>query len=132
MHAGQPQHCLHCGHAVNHHHTVTGHVYVSDQYFVGKDSSVAGHVIAQVVSSWLPTAAPWDQAQVRLCRFCSGQNSTEADFFQVLWFPLPFIPLTASRPLTPNAGTIGQVVADMPSGLSLAPPQEEEEEEIAL
>jgi hypothetical protein len=42
----------------------------------------------------------------------------------VLRFPLPiFIPPTAPHSSS-GAGTIGQTVADVPSGLSLTPPQE--------
>jgi hypothetical protein len=42
-------------------------------------------------------------------------------------FPVPIlIPLTAPHSSS-GAGTIGQLVADVPSGLSLTPPQETEQ-----
>jgi hypothetical protein len=54
---------------------------------------------------------------------CGGQSGTRAGVLRVLRFPLPIlIPLTA--PHSSGAGTIGQLVADVPSGLSLTPPQE--------
>jgi hypothetical protein len=54
-----------------------------------------GRAIAEAVSRWLPTAA----ARVR--------------------FPLPFIPPNSPSSQPPGAGTIGQSVADVPSGPSL-------------
>jgi hypothetical protein len=47
-------------------------------------------------------------------------------FFQVFRFLLPIlIPPTAPHSsLSSGAGTIGQLVADVPSGLSLTPPKE--------
>jgi hypothetical protein len=50
-----------------------------------------------------------------------------AGFLQVLRLPLPIlIPPTGphSHHLSPGAGTIGQLMAEVPSGLSLTPPQE--------
>jgi hypothetical protein len=61
------------------------------------------------------------------CGICGGQSGTGAGFLRVLRFPLPIpIPLTAphSSSSSFDAGTIGQLVADVPSGLSLTPPQE--------
>jgi hypothetical protein len=52
--------------------------------------------------------------------------STGAGFLRVLQFPLPIlIPLTAphTHHLSSRACTIGQLVANVPSGLSLTPPQ---------
>jgi hypothetical protein len=49
-----------------------------------------GHVIAQAVSRWLPTAV----ARVRIraaCGVSGGQSSTGAGFLQVFRFPLPII-----------------------------------------
>jgi hypothetical protein len=51
---------------------------------------------------------------------CNG-----ADFLPVLRFPLPvLIPPTAPHSSISGAGTIGQLVADISSGLSLTPPQD--------
>jgi hypothetical protein len=86
------------------------------------------HAIAQAVSRRLPTAAARVRTQVRLCEICGGQSGTWAGFLRVLLFPLPIlIPQTASHThhhLASGAGTIGQTMADVPSGLSLTPPQE--------
>jgi hypothetical protein len=66
------------------------------------------------------------RSQVRSCEICGGQSGAEAGFLRVLKFPLPaLIPPTAHmHHLSSGAGTIGQLVADLPSGLSLTPPQE--------
>jgi hypothetical protein len=84
-----------------------------------------GRAIAQAVSSRLPTAAQI-RAQVRSCGICGGQSGTETGFLRTLQFPLPIlIPLTAPHSSSSSgARAIGQLVADVPSGLSLTPPQE--------
>jgi hypothetical protein len=66
-------------------------------------------------------------AQVMSRGICGGQSGTGAGFLRVLRFPLPIlIPLTAlhSSSSSSAAGTIGQLVTDVRSGLSLTPPQE--------
>jgi hypothetical protein len=76
--------------------------------------------IAQVVSRRFPTAAARVRAWVRSCGICGGQSGTGAGFLRVLRFPLPIlIPPVAH--LSSWAGTIGQTVAAVPSGLSLTP-----------
>jgi hypothetical protein len=92
-------------------------------------ASDAGRAIAQAVSRRFPTAAARLRAQVKSCGICGGQSGTGAGFLRVLWFPLPIlIPLTAPQlhihHLSFGAGTIGQTVAAVPSGLSLTAPQE--------
>jgi hypothetical protein len=65
--------------------------------------------------------------QVRSCGICDRQSGTGAGFLRVIRFPLPIlIPPTAlhSYHLSSVAGTIGQIVTDVPSGLSRTPPQE--------
>jgi hypothetical protein len=75
-----------------------------------------GCTVAQAVSRWLPTAAARVRARVRL----SGQSGAGAGFLRVLWFPLPiFIPPNSPSSQSPGAGTIGQLMADVPSGPSL-------------
>jgi hypothetical protein len=65
------------------------------------------------------------RAQSRSCGTCGGQNDNGAGFLRVLRFPLPIlIPPIAPHSSSSGAGTIGQLVADVPSGLSLTPPQE--------
>jgi hypothetical protein len=55
----------------------------------------------------LPTSAARVRSQVTSCGICGGQSGIWAGFLQVL-----------------RTGTIGQLVADVPSGLSLIPPKE--------
>jgi hypothetical protein len=73
--------------------------------------------ITQAVSRRFPTAV----ARVWSCEICRGQSGTEAGFLRVLRFPLPIL---IHYHLSYGAGTIGQIVADVPSGLSITPPQE--------
>jgi hypothetical protein len=87
----------------------------------------AGRAIAQAAIRLLPTAAVLVRAQVRLYALCGGQSSTGASFLGVVRFPPPIlIPrlLHTHHHLSSGTGTIGQLVADVPSGLSLTPPQE--------
>jgi hypothetical protein len=80
-----------------------------------------GRAIAQAVSHGLPTAEARVRAEVMSC----GQSDIRANFLRVLQFPLPILILpNASHSLSYGAGTLGQIVADVPSGLSLTPPQE--------
>jgi hypothetical protein len=83
-----------------------------------------GCAIAQAISCWLPTTADQVSAQVRSCGICGGQSGNGAGFLRVLWFPLPITPPNAPHSSSSGAGTVGQMVADMPGGISLTPPQE--------
>jgi hypothetical protein len=87
---------------------------------------VIGRAIAQAVNRQLSTAAVRVRAQVNLCGICGGQSGTGAGFFRVLRFPLPILipPATPHSSSSSGTATIGQLVADVPSGLSLTPPQE--------
>jgi hypothetical protein len=81
------------------------------------------------VSRWLHIAAAQVQARVRSRGICGGQNNAGTDFFsRVLRFLLPLIPPIAPNSssiyLSSRAGKIGQIVANVPSGLHLTPPQE--------
>jgi hypothetical protein len=69
--------------------------------------------------SWIPTAAARVQSRVWWSEICGGQSGVGAGFLRVLWFPLPFIPPNSPSSESPRAGTIGQWVADVPSGPSL-------------
>jgi hypothetical protein len=57
------------------------------------------------------------------CGICGRQSGTGAGFPRVLRFPLPIRIPTAPHSSTSGAGTIGQLVTEVPSGLSLTPPQ---------
>jgi hypothetical protein len=84
----------------------------------------SGRAVAQAVSRWLPTAAARVRARVWSCGICGGQSGAGAGFLRVLRFPLPiFIP-----PICPQSPSSiiwawynRQVVAAVPSGLSLTP-----------
>jgi hypothetical protein len=55
---------------------------------------------------------------------CGGQSGTRAGFLQVLRYPLPIL-IPPNAPYSSfEAGTMGQLVADVPSGLSLTAPDE--------
>jgi hypothetical protein len=70
-------------------------------------SFLLGRAIVQAVSRWLPTAA---------VRF-RARSGHVGFVLRVLRFPLPFIiPPNSPYSLPPGAGTIGQLVADLPSG----------------
>jgi hypothetical protein len=78
-----------------------------------------GRAIAQAVSNRLPTGASRVRAQVRSCGICGGQSGTVVGFPGALPFPLPIIiPPTAHYHLSSRTRTIGQLVAEVPSGLS--------------
>jgi hypothetical protein len=73
-----------------------------------------GRAIARAVS-------PRVRAQVRPCGICGEQSGNGAGFLSVFWFSLPIlIPPTAphSPSLSSGAGIIGQLVADVPTGLT--------------
>jgi hypothetical protein len=76
--------------------------------------------IAQAVSRRRPIAAVRVRAQIRSCGICGGQSGIGESFLRVLRFPLSII--HTYHPSS-QAGSIGQLVADVPSGLSLTPPQ---------
>jgi hypothetical protein len=82
-----------------------------------------GRAIAQAVSGRLPTAAARVQVQVKSYGICGGQSVTMAGFLRVFRFPskFSFHLLLRTHHLLFGAGTIGQLVADVPSGLSLTP-----------
>jgi hypothetical protein len=79
-----------------------------------------GHAIGQAVSRLLATTAARVRVWVRSCVICGGQSGTGASFLRVLRFPLPIsIPPIAPQSSSSEAATVGQIVAAVPSGLSL-------------
>jgi hypothetical protein len=81
-----------------------------------------GRTIAQAVSRWLPTAAAQVRARVRACGICGGQMTLGQVFSGYFGFPCQSLfhqLLHNHHHLSSGAGTIGQLVAAVPSGLSL-------------
>jgi hypothetical protein len=79
--------------------------------------SIEGRAVAQAVSRWLPTAAT--RVRVRAaCGVCGGQRSSGEGFLRVLLFPLPIIIPPISPSYSTGAGTLGLLVAAVPSGLN--------------
>jgi hypothetical protein len=97
------------------------------------NSRLLGRAIAQAVGRQLPTAAAQVLAQVRSCGIYGGQSGTRSGFLRVLRFPLPVLipPTAAHSSSSSGAGTIGQLVADVPTGLRLTPPQETDKKNLA-
>jgi hypothetical protein len=87
--------------------------------------------MTQAVSRLLPTAAAGVRPQVISCGICGGQSNTGACFLRVLRFPLSILILPTAPHSSSGAGTVGQLVADVPSGLSLTPPQENNKKNYA-
>jgi hypothetical protein len=95
-------------------------------YNIGFILSYQRRAIAQAVSRWLPSRR-LVRVQVRSCGICGGQSGIGARFLRILRFLLPILippTLHIHHHLSSGAGTIGQLLADVPSGLSLTPPQE--------
>jgi hypothetical protein len=95
-------------------------IYVANQrgsYLVDR-----GRTVVQAVRRRLPTTAARVRAHARSCAICCGQSGTEVGFFSKYFgFPCQFLfhRLLHTHQLSSGAGTIGQIVADVPSGLIL-------------
>jgi hypothetical protein len=88
-------------------------------------STDSGRVIAQALGRRLPIAPARVRSQVGSCGIRGGKSGSGVGFFRVLRFPVPvLIPRMLHTDLSSGAGTIGQLVASVPSGLSLTPPYE--------
>jgi hypothetical protein len=121
--------CRHDINAPDHGSTLTSCSYSQFQTLMNKNTYKLhswsyikkGRAITQAVSRRLPAAAARVRAQVRSCGICGGQSgtsvfaanshSTDCSTFII-------------HHLSSGAGAIGQLVADVPSGLRLTPPQE--------
>jgi hypothetical protein len=70
---------------------------------------------------WL--VAGFARVRVRAaCGVCGGQCGIGAGFLRVLLFPLPIIPPISPSSLSPGDGTIGLLVAAVPSEPNWTPP----------
>jgi hypothetical protein len=109
-------------------HRASG-VHITRTSPISQQALVSGHnndwdsflsrAIAQAVSCWLPTAVTQVRTSFWSSRVYGGQSGAGAGFLRVLRFPLPFIPPNSPSSQSPGPGTIGQLVADLPSGPSL-------------
>jgi hypothetical protein len=81
--------------------------------------------ITGAISRRISTAVAGIRNQVKTYGICGGQSGTVVGFLRVLLFPLQiFIPQTAPHSSSlSGAGTIGQLMADVPSVFSLTPRQ---------
>jgi hypothetical protein len=83
---------------------------------------IKGCVIAQAVSSWLPTAAVRVRARVWQVGFVVDKVALGQVFSEYFGFPMPnFTPSNSPSLQSPGADTIGHSVADVPSGFSSTP-----------
>jgi hypothetical protein len=91
-----------------------------------------GRTIAQVVSRQFPNAAARVRAQVTSCRICGERRDTGAGFLRVYFgFPMSIlIPPAAPHSSSIVWGwcTIGELVADVPSGLKSHPTPRKKDE----
>jgi hypothetical protein len=91
------------------------------------EKALLGRAVAQAVSRRLPTAAARVLAQVRSCGFVVDKVALGQVFSEYFRFPCQ---LSFHRLLhihhhpSSVAGTMGQLAADVKSGLSLTPSQE--------
>jgi hypothetical protein len=65
---------------------------------------IKDRAIAHSVSRWLPTAAAWVRARVRLNGICGGQSGAGSGFLRVLRFPLANLYSTKFSILTATRG----------------------------
>jgi hypothetical protein len=96
------------------------------RYKLNKLPESLGRAIAQAVRRRLPIAADRVRSQVRLCGIWGGQSRTGQVFSEYFVFSCQFSfhRLFHTNHLSSEAATIGKLVADVRSGLSLTPPQE--------
>jgi hypothetical protein len=84
-----------------------------------------GRAIAQAVSRRLPTVAARVRSQVRLRSICMDKVALGQVSSKYFGFPCQFSFLQMlDTHLSSGVGTVGQLVADVPSGLSLTPSHE--------
>jgi hypothetical protein len=92
----------------------------SSSSFSQLSNSGPGRAIAQAVSRWLPTAAARVRSRVWSSGICGGQSGGGAVFSEYFAFPCQSLFHKILHHL--GQATIGQSVADVPSGSSWTPP----------
>jgi hypothetical protein len=93
-------------------------------------STFPGPAIAEV-SRWLPSAAARDRSLVGSWGICGGRNGIGEVSSEYFVFPCQFsFHQMLHTHLSSGAGRTGQLVAELPSGLSLTPPHEIKKETI--
>jgi hypothetical protein len=83
-----------------------------------------GRVTAQAIYRQFPNAAVRVRARAKSYGICGGPINSVADFSEYFGTPCQFVFhqfLQNHHHLSSGAGTIGQTVAALPSGLSLTP-----------
>jgi hypothetical protein len=104
------------------------HIYHTKRRHIPESSNLLNRAVShlrRLVASF-PLRPARVRVQVRSCGICGGQSGTGAGFLRVLRFPCQFSfhRLLHIHHLSTWAGRIRQLAADVPSGLSLTPPQE--------
>jgi hypothetical protein len=97
------------------HESVVGHSPASNDVSTGR-------AIAEAVSRWLPTAVARVQSRVWSSGICGGKVASGQVFSEYFGFPCHSFHQILHPHNHPGAGTIGQWVADVPSGPSLDSP----------
>jgi hypothetical protein len=98
---------------------------------IGSVSYGVGRAIAQAVSRWLPTEATRVQARAIDVGFVMDKVAPVQVFSEYYGFLCQFSfhqLIHIHHHLSSGAGTICQTMTDVPSGLSLTPPQETKKE----
>jgi hypothetical protein len=75
------------------------------------------HAVAQTISHRLPTAATRVRSQFKSCEICGELRDTGVGFLIALLFLLPVLSPPNVLYLSSWAGTVGQLVTDIPSGV---------------
>jgi hypothetical protein len=100
------------------------HVHVHVHTFLATAVSLGlGRAIAQAVSRWLPTRRPRFEPRSGHVGFVVGKVALGQDFGFPYQFSIHQL-LHIHHHLSSESGTIGEIVADLPSRLVLTPPQE--------
>lgn len=94
--------------------------------------SFRGRAVAEGVTCWLSFVAAWVRARVMSCWFVSDKVALEHGLSMHFSFLCQSLHRLFHTHTSPLVGTIGQTVADVPSGLSLIPPQDMKKEMLQI